>query len=203
VWKDTTKLGCAVNRACTRWVNYVCQYQVAGNLISPDWRNQVLRAVATPATPPPPPPALQPVPTPTPAPLPALPAAPTPASASGLAPELQAVLDRHNKYRARHQVRACVGVCTGWRLQARGRRLPCARALPLTYARVLPHPRSPCRSGRSCGTPVSQPPPPSGLPRAPAATRTTRAWARTWHVRWSCVCVCVCVCVRARVCSPT
>jgi hypothetical protein len=112
VWKDTTKLGCAINSGCPQWATYVCQYQIAGNLLSDDWPNQVLPAsaapaAATPAT-------LQPVApvaprTPTPAPAPAQ--APPPALAAvptavpGLAPELQAALDRHNMYRARHQVR--------------------------------------------------------------------------------------------------
>ncbi|KIY97556.1 Protein PRY1 [Monoraphidium neglectum] len=49
VWKDSSRMGCAVNLRCT-WPVYVCQYIRPGNVIGADWAQQVLPAVApTPA----------------------------------------------------------------------------------------------------------------------------------------------------------
>lgn len=46
VWKDTTKIGCAVNKKCT-WDTYICQYSPPGNVVSADWSTQVRVAVKT------------------------------------------------------------------------------------------------------------------------------------------------------------
>lgn len=52
VWKDTTAVGCYVNRNCA-WAMYVCQYTPSGNLIGAgiDWNKEVMRPISsTPAT---------------------------------------------------------------------------------------------------------------------------------------------------------
>jgi uncharacterized protein YkwD len=51
VWKDTTRVGCAINRACSM-ATYVCQYASAGNVIGLDWSEQVKPRTGTPVTPP-------------------------------------------------------------------------------------------------------------------------------------------------------
>jgi hypothetical protein len=43
VWKDTTKMGCALNMRCSM-APYVCQYAPAGNVMGIDWSKQVLPA---------------------------------------------------------------------------------------------------------------------------------------------------------------
>lgn len=40
VWRDTTRIGCAVNSACT-WPTYICQYSPPGNVVDADWASQV------------------------------------------------------------------------------------------------------------------------------------------------------------------
>jgi hypothetical protein len=44
VWKDTTKIGCAVNKKCT-WETFICQYSPPGNVVSADWSSQVRMAL--------------------------------------------------------------------------------------------------------------------------------------------------------------
>lgn len=44
VWRGTTKLGCAINKACT-WTTYVCQYWPAGNDVTADWSTNVMPAL--------------------------------------------------------------------------------------------------------------------------------------------------------------
>jgi hypothetical protein len=50
VWKSTTKLGCAINSACS-WPTYVCQYGPPGNVIGLDWSEEVKPKSEIPATP--------------------------------------------------------------------------------------------------------------------------------------------------------
>jgi hypothetical protein len=40
VWRDSTRMGCAVNTRCT-WGVYVCQFKQPGNVIGADWSRQV------------------------------------------------------------------------------------------------------------------------------------------------------------------
>jgi hypothetical protein len=50
VWKSTTKLGCAINTACS-WPTYVCQYGPPGNVLGLDWSAEVLAKVDNPVQP--------------------------------------------------------------------------------------------------------------------------------------------------------
>lgn len=50
VWKSTTKLGCAINTACS-WPTYVCQYGPPGNVIGLDWSEEVKPKSGIPTTP--------------------------------------------------------------------------------------------------------------------------------------------------------
>jgi hypothetical protein len=40
VWRDSVRMGCAYNGACT-WPVYVCHYRQPGNVIGADWAQQV------------------------------------------------------------------------------------------------------------------------------------------------------------------
>lgn len=44
VWKDTTRIGCAVNKACT-WDTYICQYSPQGNAVTANWEQMVFPAL--------------------------------------------------------------------------------------------------------------------------------------------------------------
>jgi hypothetical protein len=50
VWRSTTKLGCAINTACS-WPTYVCQYGPPGNVLGLDWSAEVLAKVDNPVQP--------------------------------------------------------------------------------------------------------------------------------------------------------
>jgi uncharacterized protein YkwD len=41
VWRDTTRLGCALESSCSSGATYVCQYKEPGNMMSADWAQQV------------------------------------------------------------------------------------------------------------------------------------------------------------------
>jgi hypothetical protein len=83
VWLSTTRLGCAINTACS-WPTYVCQYGPPGNVLGIDWSKQVQRQ----GTPLPPttgsgsPTTAGPAPARSPPPIAATPRSPTPASPS-------------------------------------------------------------------------------------------------------------------------
>ncbi|KAF6253115.1 CAP domain-containing protein [Scenedesmus sp. NREL 46B-D3] len=89
VWLSTTRLGCAINTACS-WPTYACQYGVPGNVLGTDWSKQVLR----PGTAPPPGAAT---------PTGGAPTTAAPAPASPKDAELLAALTVLNAFRQSHQ----------------------------------------------------------------------------------------------------
>ncbi|WIA37933.1 hypothetical protein OEZ86_001310 [Tetradesmus obliquus] len=126
VWLSTSRLGCAINSACS-WPTYVCQYGPPGNILGTDWSKQVQRegtplppgptttaantAKASPSPSPKPSrkpaaptwPGFMPVVKPKPSPSPS----PSPAAAAGpKEPELAAGWAALNGFRKKHQAPA-------------------------------------------------------------------------------------------------
>jgi len=83
VWKSTTKLGCAINAACSSWTTYVCQYGPPGNVIGVDWSQEVKAKAPAPARPS--------LPTPAPAPSKPVPVKPSQALPAPAQPKPSAV----------------------------------------------------------------------------------------------------------------